>query len=368
MFHNFPKFTLLLVAVLLLVACAPAVNPVADPQADPEPGLVADPAPEEETYSGGDVASETGTLVIYSGRSESLVGPIIQQFAEVSGIDVQVRYGSTSEMAAALLEEGANSPADVFFAQDPGGLGAVEAAGLLAELPEDILSKVDAFYASPNGRWVGISGRARVVVYNTERLQVSDLPDDLMGFTDTSWSGRLGIAPGNGSFQTMVTGMRQLWGEDETRAWLQAIADNNPTYYENNTSIVAAVAAGEVDAGLVNHYYLYRFLAEEGENFPARNHYLADGGPGSLLMVAGAGRLANGENEANALRFLNFLLSPVAQQYFASQTYEYPLVEGVATSSLLIPLTELNPPQIALGSLADLQGTVTLLQEVGMLP
>lgn len=357
MFKKNLIFTTLLMAALLLGACAPVA---ATPTAQPEP--------EEETISGGEVAGDPGTLVIYSGRSESLVGPIIQQFAEATGIDVQVRYGSTSEMAIALLEEGANSPADIFFAQDPGGLGAVEDAGLLAQLPAEILDKVEPFYASPDGRWVGISGRARVVVYNTDRLDASDLPTDLMGFTDPEWSGRLGVAPGNGSFQTMVTGMRELWGEEETRAWLQAIVDNEPSYYENNTSIVAAVAAGEVDAGLVNHYYLYRFLAEEGESFPARNYYMTDGGPGALVMVAGAGRLAAGENEANALRFLNFMLSPVAQQYFASQTFEYPLVEGVAVSSLLTPLSELNPPEIALGSLADLQGTVEMIQEVGMLP
>jgi iron(III) transport system substrate-binding protein len=365
MFRKNPSFALLLAAALLLGACAPTATPTTPPEIEPPAASATDAGDPADADPAG---AEPGTLVIYSGRSESLVGPIIQQFADATGVDVQVRYGSTSEMAIALLEEGSNSPADIFFAQDPGGLGAVEDAGLLAELPADILEQVDAFYTSPNGRWVGISGRARVVVYNTERLQPADLPDDLMGFTDPEWSGRLGIAPANGSFQTMVTGMRELWGEEETRAWLEAIAANEPTFYENNTSIVAATAAGEVDAGLVNHYYLYRFLAEEGESFPARNHYLAAGGPGSLVMVAGAGRLAEGPNEPNALRFLNFMLSPVAQQYFASQTYEYPLVEGVAVSSLLLPLSELNPPEIALGSLADLQGTVEMLQEVGLLP
>ena len=367
MFRKFPILSLLLAAALLLAACAPTATPAAQPEPDPVADPEPDPEPEEESYSG-DGTEASGTLVIYSGRSESLVAPIIQQFAEATGIDVQVRYGSTSEIAAALLEEGANSPADIFFAQDPGGLGAVADAGLLAELPEEILGKVDPFFASPDGDWVGISGRVRVLVYNTEVLQPADLPADLQGFTDPSWSGRLGIAPGNGSFQTMVTAMRQVWGEDDTRAWLEGIVANEPNYYENNTSIVAAVAAGEVDAGLVNHYYLLRFLAEEGDSFPARNHYMANGGPESLVMVAGAGRLASGANEDNALRFLNFMLSPVAQQYFASQTFEYPLVEGVTTSSLLVPLAELNSPDISLGQLADLQGTVEMFQDVGMLP
>ncbi|KAA3645815.1 MAG: iron ABC transporter substrate-binding protein [Chloroflexi bacterium] len=316
----------------------------------------------------GTQADDTETLVLYSGRSESLVGPVIEQFSEATGIQVEVRYGSTSEMAATILEEGENSPADIFFAQDPGGLGAVADAGLLAPLPEDILNKVDGRFASPDGLWVGISGRARVVVYNTETLSPEDLPDTLEGFTDPQWRGRIGLPPTNGSFQTMVTGMRQVWGEEATRAWLEGILANEPVFYEKNTPTVAAVAAGEVEVGFVNHYYLYRFLAEEGEGFAARNYFLPSGGPGSLVMVAGAGRVASGQNEDNATRFLDFMLSTVAQQYFASTTYEYPLIEGVNVQSDLTPLAELNAIDISLGELADLQGTVVILQELGYLP
>jgi iron(III) transport system substrate-binding protein len=310
----------------------------------------------------------TGTLVVYSGRSESLVAPIIEQFAAATGINVQVRYGSTPEMAATLLEEGANSPADVFFAQDPGGLGAVAEAGLLAPLPANVLELVPASVRSPDGEWAGVSGRARVVVYNTQRLTPADLPDDIWDFTDPAWRGRLGWAPTNGSFQAMVTAMRSVWGEERTLAWLRGLQANAPVAYEGNTQIVSAVAAGEVDAGFTNHYYLYRYLAEQGESFPARNYFLPSGGPGSLLMVSGAGRLASGRNEANAVRFIEFLLSPQAQQYFASQTYEYPLVPGVALPDGLTPLEELNSLDISLEALADLRGTSVLLSEAGVLP
>lgn len=227
---------------------------------------------------------------------------------------------------------------------------------------------MDGRFASPDGLWVGISGRARVVVYNTETLSPEDLPDTLEGFTDPQWRGRIGLPPTNGSFQTMVTGMRQVWGEEATRAWLEGILANEPVFYEKNTPTVAAVAAGEVEVGFVNHYYLYRFLAEEGEGFAARNYFLPSGGPGSLVMVAGAGRVASGQNEDNATRFLDFMLSTVAQQYFASTTYEYPLIEGVNVQSDLTPLAELNAIDISLGELADLQGTVVILQELGYLP
>ena len=350
---------------LILAACGgatgagtpePEANPEADPVADPEASA------EDEPLS--------GNLVIYSGRSESLIGPIIEQFEAESGLDVSVRYGSTGEIAATLLEEGENSPADIFYAQDPGGLGAVQAAGLLAPLPAELVSLVPAGFAHGGGEWVGISGRARVVVYNTDTVTAADLPGDLAGFTEPSWNGRIGWPVTNASFQTMVTGMRQLWGEAETRDWLASIQANNPTVYENNTAVVAAVAAGEVEVGFVNHYYLYRFLASEGESFPARNYFLPGGGPGSLIMVSGAGILKTAPNAANAERFLAYMLGQEAQQYFATQTFEYPMRDDVTLPDLLPPLADLAPMavDVNLSDLADLQGTVTLLQELAILP
>jgi iron(III) transport system substrate-binding protein len=311
-------------------------------------------------------STERESLVVYSGRSENLVAPIIEQFETASGIDVEVRWAGTSELAATLLEEGENSPADVFFAQDPGGLGAVE--GLLAPLPQDLLQKVPPEFRDSDGRWVGLSGRARVVVYNTERLSPEDLPQDIWDFIDPQWKGRLGWAPTNASFQTMVTAMRKLWGEEKTRQWLEGILANEPVVFEGNANIVEAVGAGEIDAGFVNHYYLFRFLQEQGESFPARNYFIPGDGPGSLVMVAGAGVLESSQRKDAAERFLSFLLSPVAQQYFATQTFEYPVVEGVVTPRELPELDSLSGAPLELSDLADLQGTVALLSEAGVLP
>ena len=315
---------------------------------------------------GGDGDEKAESLTVYSGRSESLVGPIIEQFSNATGINVSVKYGSTSQMAATLAEEGDNTRADVFFAQDPGGLGSVEQ--MLAPIPQDILEKVPTWARSQEGRWVGISGRARVIVYNAENVSTAEMPDDMWGFTDPKWKGRIGWPPTNASFQTMVTAMRQLWGDERARQWLEAIQANEPRVYEKNTPTVAAAGAGEIDVGFVNHYYLYRFLAEEGEDFAARNHHLTAGGPGSLIMVAGAGILSASDNSENAAKFLAFLLSPVAQQYFAGQTYEYPLVDGVKVNRLLSPLSEINNPSVRMGELADLKGTQEMLRSVGILP
>ena len=312
-------------------------------------------------------SASPGSLVIYSGRSESLVGPIIDQFGAATGINVSVKYGKTAQIAATLLEEGKNTPADLFFAQDPGGLGAVANAGMLSSLPDSIANLVPIWARSPDGKWVGLSGRARTVVYNTKTLSEADLPDSISGFTDPKWKGRIGWAPTNGSFQAMVTAMRVLWGEDKTREWLLGIQANNPGVYPKNTPQVAAAAAGEIDIGLVNHYYLHRFLQEEGDEFPARNYHPRAGGPGSLIMVAGAGIIETGKNRENAEKFLKFMLSKVGQQYFAGQTFEYPLVDGVKTNRLLTPLEEINRPDIDMVSLADLQGTQKLLRDLGIL-
>ncbi|MCX8025955.1 MAG: iron ABC transporter substrate-binding protein [Thermanaerothrix sp.] len=320
------------------------------------------------TLSSAQPTAGAGRVVVYSGRSENLVAPVFAQFTQATGIQVEVRYGSTAELAATLLEEGQNSPADVFYAQDPGGLGAVSAAGLLAPLPADLLAQVEPRFRAEDGTWVGISGRARVIVYHSGRLGPDDLPQDVRGFTEPRWRGKIGWAPTNASFQAMVTAMRQMWGEEETRAWLLGMQANQPVVFEGNAPIVAAVGHGEIEVGLVNHYYLYRFLREEGETFPARNHFMNNGGPDSLILVSGIGRLAGGKNPENALKLIQFLLSPVAQQYFASQTYEYPVVAGVNPERGLPPLESLTAAAIRPEQLADLQGTLNLLHETGILP
>jgi iron(III) transport system substrate-binding protein len=306
------------------------------------------------------------SLTIYSGRTKTLVDPVIQQFAEATGIKVSVKYASTPQLAGTLLEEGANTQADIFFAQDPGGLGAV--VDRLSTLPDSVLNRVPDWARSPTGKWVGISGRARTVVYNTERLTEADLPDDIFDFIDPKWKGRIGWAPGNASFQTMVTAMRSLWGEDKTLQWLEGIQANDPNVHPKNTPQVAAVAAGEIDVGFVNHYYLFRFLAEQGESFPARNYHPRAGGPGATIMVAGAGILEASKNKEPAKKFLEFMLSTVGQQYFAAQTFEYPLVEGVTTPHVLVPLSEINQPNIPSKDLANLRSTQDLLRKAGVIP
>ncbi len=312
-------------------------------------------------------SSAGGSITVYSGRNEELVGQLIEQFQTSTGITVNVKYADTAELAATIMEEGANSPADVFFAQDAGALGALAAEDRLAKLPDTILQSVEQRFRSPEGEWAGVSGRARAVVYNTKNVTEADLPQSIFGFTDPKWKGRLGWAPTNGSFQAFVTALRVLEGDAKAREWLEGIKANEPKVYENNTAVVKAAAAGEIDAGFVNHYYLVRQLQEQGESFGARNYYFTKGDPGALINVAGVGVLNSSKNQEAAQQFVQFLLSAEAQRYFADKTYEYPLAAGVQPNSALPPLSEIQSPELDLSKLEDLKGTLQLLQDLGIL-
>ncbi len=311
---------------------------------------------------------EDRTLTVYSGRSETLVAPLLATFGEQTGIDIRVKYASSASTVATLLEEGDNSPADVVFLQDPGSLGTLSAAGALDRLPQEMLDEVDARFRAPGGEWVGTSGRARTVIYNTETIDPeADLPASILDFTAPEWKGRVGWAPQNGSFQAFVTALRTQLGEDAAREWLEGMKSNDAQEYTNNSTTVAATANGEVDVGFVNHYYLERFLKEHGEGFTARNHYIGNGDPGALVLVAGAGILKIAENKEPAQEFIDFLLSEHSQRYFASEIREYPVAAGVEPKGDLPPLASLDPPNVDLGNLSDLEGTLRLLREVGVL-
>lgn len=349
-------FFALLLFALFIGACQPPVAPSA-------PAAVADtPTPVPAA-----APAAPGALVVYSGRNENLVGPLFQQFQESTGIQVDVRYGDTSELAATILEEGQNSPADVYFGQDAGALGALDKAGRFVALPQSILDQVDNRFRAADGMWVGTSGRARVFAYNTVELDETELPVSIWALLEPQWKGKVGWAPTNGSFQSFVTALRVLEGEDRAAEWLAGMVANQTQIFSNNTGIVEAVGRGEILLGLVNHYYLYRFLTEQGESFPARNFYPTAQDAGSIINVAGVGILDTVKNLSAAEKFVAFLLTPEAQEYFATETVEYPLIEGIEINPLLIPLADINTPAIDLNDLADLQGTLELLQETNAL-
>jgi iron(III) transport system substrate-binding protein len=310
---------------------------------------------------------QQGSLTIYSGREERLVKPLLERFTRDTGIQLNVRYASSSALANALVEEGGRSPADVFWATEPGTLGLVAARGLLARLPQATIGKVPSKFATPSRRWVGTSGRARVLVYNTQALTPAQLPTSMWQLTDPKWKDKVALAPTNGSFQAFLAAAITVSGEARVRTWLQGLRANGVKFYSGNTPIVQAVARGDVQLGLVNHYYVYNLLAEN-PNLAARNHYLQDGDPGSLVFAAGVGIVSASAKKADAQKFVDFLLSKWAQRFIARGpgAAEYPLLKGVLPRPGIRPLREIQPPKYPLGRLsADLPQAVKLLLETG---
>ena len=308
------------------------------------------------------------SLTIYSGRSKSLVEPIIKQFEKETGIEVKVNYGGTTQLAAALLTEGDKSPAALFWAQDAGALGAVSKKAMFKKLPETILTQVPSDFRDADGFWVATSGRARVLAYSPERVKMEELPESVFDLTQPMWKGRVGWAPTNASFQAFVTSLRVQVGEERTEAWLRGMKANGVKQYAKNTPIIEALAAGEIDLGLPNHYYLLRFK-KGNSGFPVAQTFFKASDPGNLVNVAGIGLLKSTENKETALKFMEFLLSAKAQQYFTSDVFEYPVIEGVIPNANLLPLSELLQlaPTFNLNEMDNLEGTRDLLRRAEIL-
>jgi iron(III) transport system substrate-binding protein len=323
------------------------------------------PAPEGE-------AESPGSVTVYSGRNESLLQPILDRFTETTGIAVKVRYGGTAELAATLMEEGPGTPAEIFISQDAAALAALTGAGgeggMLLSLMPATLDRVAPRFRDPEGRWIGLSGRARVVVYNTELTSEEALPKSLEAVADPRYKGTFGVAPTNASLQAHLAAFRVLAGAEALDALLAGIAGNDPEIYPKNSAIVEAVAAGEVEWGLVNHYYLWNYRKEHPEA-PADNFTMTEGPAAGFVNMAAAGILRD-TPQSRAL--VDFLLGEEAQRYFAEQTFEYPLAAGVEAAAALPPLTQFGSLEALevdfAAAAAQLEETLTAIRSSGLLP
>lgn len=311
----------------------------------------------------------TETLVVYSGRNETLIAPILARFTEATGVQIEAVYGDTAGVANQILEEGANSPADVYIGQDAGALGALAKDGALALLPSDVLERVPAVFSSADGYWVGLSARARVLVYNPEQVEALGLevPASILDLTKPEYAGLVGWAPANASFQSNVTAMRLLLGEDAAAQWLvDMVANGAVSYGGSNTNLNMAVASGEVVFGITNHYYMHNLL-KDTPDLNLVQVVFPEGDAGSLVNVAGAGVLATSDQKGLAQRLILFLLGSEAQTYFTQETSEYPLVAGVTPNADLIPLESIVQPELDLSDLDDLQTTLQMIEASGAL-
>lgn len=305
-------------------------------------------------------------LVIYSGRDEALVAPILDDFAEETGVDIDVRYGESGALALQLSEEGDRTKVDVFLSQSPGPTTVVAGEPGLAELDPATLELVDERWRGEDGRWIGVTARQRVLVYNADMVSEDELPESVFDLVDPEYQGEVALAPTNASFQDFVTAMRQAEGDDVTQEWLDGMAANQSPTYADNSSIVAAVGRGEIPMGLVNHYYNYRAL-EEDPDLPTRNHLFPPDDIGSLLIDSTVAIVESTDHRDDAERFVEFLLSEEAQEFFSAETFEYPLAAGAAPAAELPPVDELEGAGVDLTAFGDLRVTAQMIDDSGLL-
>lgn len=310
-------------------------------------------------------SKEEASLTIYSGRSESFISPFLTAFAKESGVKLDIRYADSSSLAAQILEEGENSPADLFLSQDAGALGAVSRAGLLSQLSESVLGKVPASYRSMNGDWVGITGRVRVLAYSPKR--VSELPGGIDDLTSPTWRGRIGVAPASSYFQSFLTALIAIRGEAGAERWLAALKANDPKYYDKDGQIIEGIDAGEVDLGLVNHYYVWEVSEELGRAIDVKIELFQAGDAGNLINVSGAGILRSSPKSELATKLIEFLLSEESQRSFVTDVHEYSLLLPELGPPDLPALAAIPGPKVNLSQLADVKKAQELLFRLGLI-
>jgi iron(III) transport system substrate-binding protein len=305
-------------------------------------------------------------LTIYSGRTEELIGPLLDEFADESGIQIDVLYGDSGDVALQLDAEGDETPADVFLSQAPGPLGFLDVAGRFQPLSDTVLDQVDEQYRASDGEWVGVSARARVLAYDPSRTPEDTLPGSVLDLTDPQYAGRVGVAPPNASFQDWVGALRTEIGDDETSAFLEGLVANDVQTYPNNIAIIDAVDRGEIDFGLVNHYYVLE-LREQDPDLAVENHFFPADDPGSLVLVSGVAVLDTTDRADEAEQFVEFLLSTEAQEYLAEQTREFPLAGGVQPVGDLPPVADVAAASVDLSSLGEAFATTRqMIEDAGL--
>lgn len=307
------------------------------------------------------------SITVYNAQHEQLLEEVAPLFEEETGIEVKLRSGSDLELANQLVQEGEASPADVFLTENSPAMSLVDRAGLFAPVDQETVDLIPRQYFPADQRWIGFLARSTVVVYNTDQLSPDELPDSILDFAKPEWAGRISYSPTGADFQAIVSAVLELEGEDATRTWLQGLADNG-TVYDGNNVVLESVNAGEVEAGIIYHYYWYRDQKESGENSDSSElYFFGDRDPGAFVSVSGAGVLASSEHQEDAQAFVNFLAGTEGQQAIAdSYALEYPLNPKVSLEPPVKPFAELEPPRVDASTLNS-EKVIELMQDAGLL-
>jgi iron(III) transport system substrate-binding protein len=313
--------------------------------------------------------ADAQTLTLYNAQHEQVVGMLTAMFTKQTGINVQVHTGEGPDIASQILQEGADSPADLFFTENSPELILLDEKGLLAPVDPATLARVPAKYSAADGDWVGVLARENVLDFNASMISASALPASLMDLAKPQWAGKIGIAPSDADFLPLVSAVIRTQGKPAALAWLQGLKAN-AKIYEDDESVVAAVARGDVAVGVVNNYYWARLETDLGpQKIASALYHFRHGDIGGLINISGAGVLKSSKNQAAAQKFLAFLVSHKAQVALAESEvdFEYPLAPGVAPNKLLTPFKALQPPAISVSQLGDDQEAGALLQQAGLI-
>jgi iron(III) transport system substrate-binding protein len=311
--------------------------------------------------------SRAQEITVYNAQHRSLTSEWVEGFTRATGVRVTVRNGDDVELGNQLLQEGSASPADVFLTENSPAMSAVEQAGLLAPVDPETLAQVAPSYRPATGRWIGIAARSTVFVYNKTKPVASALPQSLLDLADPAWKGRWAASPTGADFQAIVSALLELKGEAATLAWLKAMKANSVAY-RGNGAVLKAVNSGQIEAGVIYHYYYFRDQAKTGENSAnAALHYFKGQDPGAFVSISGGGVLASSKHQADAQSFLKWVTGPAGQAILKDgDAYEYVVGEGQASNPKLTPLTELEAPKIDVSKLNS-KKVVELMTEAGLL-
>jgi iron(III) transport system substrate-binding protein len=313
--------------------------------------------------------AQAQTLTLYSAQHEQVVDMLTAAFTKDTGITVKLHEGEGPDIASQILQEGADSPADVFFTENSPELILLDEKGLLAPVAPATLAKIPAKYNAADGTWLGVLARENVLDFNPSMIQESAMPASLLDLAKPEWAGKLGIAPSDADFLPLVSAMINQYGKDKTLAWLQGLKANSKIY-QDDESVVAAVARGDVATGIVNNYYWARLETDLGpDKIDSKLYHFKGGNIGGLVNISGAAVLKSSKNQAAAQKFLAFLVSRQAQRLLglSEVDFEYPLRPGVPPNKILLPFKDLQPPAIAAAQLGDDQEAGALLQQAGLI-
>jgi iron(III) transport system substrate-binding protein len=312
-------------------------------------------------------SEETDGLLIYNAQHESLTKEWIDAFTKETGIKVTYRQGGDTELGNQLIAEGSSSPADVFLTENSPAMAAVEKAGLFTDLDQATVAQVPEQYRPSTNKWTGVAARTTVFAYNKSKLTEDQLPRSIMDLEQPQWKGRWGAPPVKPDFQAIVAAMLELTGEQATSAWLAGMK-TNAEIFSDNIATLRAVNDGQVDGGVIYHYYWFRDQAKTKEiSNNTALHYFRNEDPGAFVSISGGGILDSSEKKDDAQRFLTFVTSRAGQEVLEKGTsFEYPVASGVPANPALVPLADLQAPAVNPSNL-DSQKVTDLMTKAGLL-